>query len=112
MPLWAPDTLALRRELLPELLDSAAARGDPALEFWAANRELSIASEGGEVQRAEAAAQRQTAIAEKQGEPTMRWNTNEMAAGLGFCVAISLAGRGWPRRPFQLGADAGQPDAS
>ena len=109
--LWAPGTLARRRELLPELLDSAGRAGDPALEFWAANRELSTATEGGEVQRAEAAAQRQTALAEKQGEPTMRWNTNEMAACLALLRGDLASAERLAEETMQIGADAGQPDA-
>ncbi len=71
--MWAPDTLELRRELLPELLDSAARAGDPALEFWAATRELDTRLEACEFERAAAAAERVVVLSE-QGEPSLRWD--------------------------------------
>jgi class 3 adenylate cyclase/tetratricopeptide (TPR) repeat protein len=108
---WAPDTLVRRRELLPELLDSAGRAGDPALEFWAPNREQSTAMEGGEVRRVEAAAQRATAIAEKQGEPTMRWIATENAACLALLRGDLVSAERLAEKAMQIGADASQPDA-
>src|SRR4029077_2865418 len=81
-------------------------------EYWVANRELSTATEGGEVQRAEAAAQRQTAIAEKRCEPTMRWNANEMTACLALLRGDLASAERLAGETMQIGADAGQPDAS
>jgi class 3 adenylate cyclase/tetratricopeptide (TPR) repeat protein len=107
---WAPDTLARRRELLPELLDSAGRAGDPALEFWAANRERDVFMEGGEVQRAETAAQRATAIAEKQGEPTARWIATSSAACQALLRGDLASAERLAEEAMQIGADAGQPD--
>jgi class 3 adenylate cyclase len=107
---WAPDTLARRLELLPELLDSAGRSGDPALEYWAANREYNVAIEGGEVQRGETAVQRATAIAEKQGEPVVRWLETYGAACRALLRGDLASAERLAEEAMQIGADAGQPD--
>jgi hypothetical protein len=109
--LWTPDTLELRQELLPELLESAATAGDPGLQFWSANVELHTSVEGGELERAEAAAQRMVASAEQQGEPTMRW-TGAFNSGAISALRGDLArAERVAERALKIGGDAGQPDA-
>jgi class 3 adenylate cyclase len=108
---WAPDTFERRRELLPDLLDSAGRAADPALEFWAANRERDISIEGGQVQRAETAEQRVRAIAEKQGEPATRWFATYTAACVALLRGDLASAETLVEEAMQIGADAGQSDA-
>ena len=64
------------------------------------------------MQRAEAAAQRQTALAEKQGEPTMRWNTiRDGRLRLALLRGDLASAERLAEETMQIGADAGQPDA-
>jgi class 3 adenylate cyclase/tetratricopeptide (TPR) repeat protein len=108
---WAPDTLERRRELFPELLDSAMRSRDPALEYWAANREYgTVAMEVGELERAGAATEREIALSEK-GEPTMRWVTTFNGAGLALLRGDLARAERLAEEAVQIGADAGQPDA-
>ncbi|HEY4426964.1 MAG TPA: AAA family ATPase [Solirubrobacteraceae bacterium] len=107
---WAPDTLAQRRELLTEMLQSAASAGDPALDFFGANRELNIRIEGGEMDLAVAAADREVASSEAHGEPTARWIARSNAAVLAILHGELEQAERLSEEAVQIAADAGQPD--
>jgi class 3 adenylate cyclase len=109
---WAPDGLERRLERLEELRASVQAAADPALEFWAAFAELNAMAENGELERADEAAQRMTAIADRLGEPTMCWVAAFSAGG---CMAL-LRGdfaevERYSKQGLEIGREAGQPDA-
>jgi class 3 adenylate cyclase/tetratricopeptide (TPR) repeat protein len=109
--IWTSDTLALRQELVGELLEAAAQAGDPALEAWAALEEVNVGVESAELERAVAAAARLQGIADEIGEPTLRW----FAAFYGACLALLHGDLAEAERlaeeALQIGSDAGQPDA-
>ena len=111
LAMWAPDTLELRQELLPELLDSAARAGDPALEFWATVRELDTRIEGCELERAAAAAERMAALSE-QGEPSMRWNATFAGGAAQALLRGDLArAEELAEEALRIGSEADQHDA-
>jgi tetratricopeptide (TPR) repeat protein len=107
------DGLEHRLAHLDELRASAQAAGDPALEFGAASAELHVMVESGEMARAQAAIERRGAIADRVGEPTMRWFT---AYSSTTCMAL-LRGQlaeaeRHAERAFQIGSEAAEPDAA
>lgn len=109
---FAPDGLERRLEHLDELRASVLAAGDPALEFWAATMEHAALIEAVELERAEAAAARMTAIAERLGEPTVRWTAAYAGRG---CMALLRGDIAEAERhveeALQIGSAAGEPDA-
>jgi hypothetical protein len=109
---WAPDGLERRLAHLDELRASAKAVDDPALEFWSTDAELHAMIEAGELERAEKAEERMTAIAERLGEPTMRWEAAFSArAGLAQLRGDLARIERHAKQALQIGRDAGQPDA-
>ena len=108
----APDGLQRRLEHLKELRASAQAAGDPALEFWAAYSELLTRIQHGELERAENAAERMTALAERLGEPTMRWYVATAArAGLALLRGDFAEVERYAKQGLKIARDAGEPDA-
>ncbi len=109
----APDGLEQRRAHLDELTAAVQASGDPGIEFWAAALARNVMAETGEIQRAENAAERMVAIAERLGEPIMRWTAAHSARG---CLALmrgDLAeAERYAEHALQIGSQAGEPDAA
>jgi class 3 adenylate cyclase/tetratricopeptide (TPR) repeat protein len=109
---YAPDGLERRLEHLDELRASVQAAGDPAVEFWAANAEMCALVEAGELERAEKPAERMSAIAERLGDPTMRWLAALVArAGMALLRGDLAEVERCAKQGLQIGSDAGQPDA-
>jgi class 3 adenylate cyclase/tetratricopeptide (TPR) repeat protein len=106
-----PEELQSRLEHLDELLKSADAAGDPALEFWAARQELDPRAEAGELERADAALQRMAALAERVGDPTIRWTCAYHAGCLALLRGNLAAAERNAKQALRIGRDAGEPDA-
>ena len=109
---WVPDGLERRLAYLDELRASVQAAADPALAFWAADAELNAMVEAGDLEQAQKAADRMAAIAERLGEPTMRWVSAFTARACmpllrGDLVEVER----FAKQALPIGRDAGQPDA-
>jgi tetratricopeptide (TPR) repeat protein len=110
--LWDPDTdLQYRRALVDELLERSERIGDPTLRYWAALNDTNVSVEAGDLERADAAAQRSLTIADELGQPTLRWNgvfndaCRQLVRG-DLAKAERLAAQA-----LQIGTDGGEPDA-
>jgi hypothetical protein len=107
------DGLGQRLALLDEMVAAVAAADDPALEFWAVYREFEAIVTSGQLDRLGTMADRMHALAERVGEPVMRWLATFTAKG---CVPLMLgdlvASEAGALKAFEIGADAGEPDAT
>ena len=108
---WSPETLELRTALATELADCAAKVQDPALKFWAHAVEHDVCAEWGDFARVQKALEREQLIAEKLGQPTLKWFATWHAAGGELIRGDLAAGERLAERAFQIGQEAGQPDA-
>jgi ATP/maltotriose-dependent transcriptional regulator MalT len=108
---WAPDTLELRSGIVDELLEISAHADDPALEAWTAVQELDVAVEGGDLERAEAAGQRFSDLADQLGQPTLRFFATFTAASLALVAGNLGVAESMAEDAFQIGNAAGEPDA-
>ena len=108
-----PDALELRRQHLDELAEAVRAAGDPALEFWAGTVQLIAMVEAGELDSAKRVGERMAAIAERLGQPTMRWVAAFFARG---CMAMLRGDLATAERRaeegLRIGSEAGEPDAT
>jgi hypothetical protein len=107
----APDTLDLRIRLADELLASAEASGDPALELWAHYAELHVDAESGKFERAPAALERMELIADDLGQPSLKWFAGYPAAGWALMRGEMTRCEELAKKALQIGSDAGEPDA-
>jgi class 3 adenylate cyclase/tetratricopeptide (TPR) repeat protein len=108
---WAPDNLARRSEQVRELTALIPQVQDLQVEFAARIRELFVAIELGDFERADATLGRAQAIAEQTRQPTQRWNTGFVAASLAYMRGELESSERLAEQVFQLGQEAGQPDA-
>jgi len=107
----APDTLAWRIELAPELLGCAASVGDPALRYSAHNFDFHACLERGDLERAKLGLEQQTLIAQELDRPTLNWFATFLRAGWELMHGDLAAGELSAERALQIGEEAGQPDA-
>jgi class 3 adenylate cyclase len=108
---WSADTLELRTALARELCDHAATLRDPALQLWAHDIEGDVYIERGELTRAQVAQERARLIAEQLGQPTLKWFAMFRIAAWKLMHGDFVEGERLAERTFQIGQDAGQPDA-
>ena len=109
--LWGPDMLSVRADLAHDLLASAEAAEDRALEFWA-NLLLSLVSlETSDFARARAARNRQRELAAALAQPTLSWVAQVGVAGWAIVEGDLAAAEHEARQALELGTLAGQPDA-
>jgi hypothetical protein len=107
----APDTLAWRSDLVEELVGCAAEVGDPALSFWAHNDEMQTCFERGDLERAKVALEQWQLIAHELDQPTINWLTTYTTACWELMRGDLLEGERLFESAFQIGQEAGQPDA-
>ena len=107
----APDTLAWRSDLVEELVGCAAEVGDPALSFSAHNNEMQTCVERGDLERAKVALEQLQLIAHELDQPTMKWFATYSTAGWELMHGDLVAGERLFESAFQIGQEAGQPDA-
>ncbi len=107
----SPETLEQCRGLAAELADCAATLGDPAMAFWAQGGLFHASIERGDLTRARDAAEHTQALADELGQPTRQWSGCFMRAGLELLHGDLVAGERLAEQAFQLGTDAGEPDA-
>jgi class 3 adenylate cyclase len=105
------ETLEPRTALARELCDHAATLGDPALQLWAHAIQGDVYIERCELARAQVEHEQARAIAEELGQPTLQWLVGFRAAGWELMHGDLVAGERVAERTFQIGQEAGQPDA-
>ena len=109
--LWGPDMVAVRADLAHDLLASAQAAEDRALEFWANLLLLHVSFETGDFARAKVARDRQQELAAALAQPTLSWVAQVGVAGWAMLEGDLVAGERLAREALELGNLAGQPDA-
>jgi class 3 adenylate cyclase len=109
--LWGPDMLGVRVELANDLLASAQAAEDRALEFWANLLLLHVSSETSDFARAETARGRQQELAAALSQPTLSWVARVGVAAWAVLEGDLVEGEQLARQALELGTLAGQPDA-
>ncbi len=109
--LWGPDKLAVRADLANDLLASAQAAEDRALEFWANLLLLHVSSETSDFARAQVARDRQQELAAALAQPTLNWVAQVGVAAWAVLEGDLVAGERLARQALELGNLAGQPDA-
>jgi class 3 adenylate cyclase len=107
----APDTLAWRIDLAEELVGCAKEVGDPALRYSAHNFEFHTCVERGDLERAKLALERMQLIAHELDQPTMTWVATFSTAAWELMHGDLAAGERLFESAFQIGQEAGQPDA-
>jgi len=110
-PMRVPSMVEMRRSLADEFLRCAAELGDPALEYWAHEYDYLVSVDEGNFERAKLALGRTLLIVHELDQPTMRWTTAFEQAGWKLICGDLAAGEQLARRAFQLGREAGAPDA-
>jgi class 3 adenylate cyclase len=110
--LWSAQTLELRAALAEELLRRADKLGDPDLRARAANVELLVSVEQGEIARAHAALERMQSIASELGHPTRTWQAEFHAAGLALLRGDLAGGERLAKRAFETAQEAREPDGA
>ncbi len=109
--LWGPDKLDVRVTLASDLLASAQAAEDRALEFWANLLLLHVSFETSDFERARAASDRQQELAAALGQPTLSWVARVSVAAWALLEGDLAAAERRAREALELGTLAGQPDA-
>jgi class 3 adenylate cyclase len=109
--LWGPDKLSVRATLANDLLASARAAEDRALEFWANLLLLHVSFETGDFARAQTARDRQQELAAALSQPTPTWVAQVGVAAWALVEGDLVAGEQLARQALELGNSAGQPDA-
>jgi tetratricopeptide (TPR) repeat protein len=105
------DGLERRLAHLEELAAGVEAAGDPALEFWAASVRRVAMVESVQLARAEEAGQRMIAVADRLGEPTMRWQVAvSVIGGAALLRGDLVEAERAAEQALTMGSDAGEPD--
>ncbi|HEY2353599.1 MAG TPA: AAA family ATPase [Gaiellaceae bacterium] len=109
--LWSPDKVAVRAEVSRDLLASAQAAEDRALESWANLLLLHCAIETGDFARGHACSDRLLELATALQQPTLSWVAQMEAAAMTVAEGNLIAGEEIARKALAIGELAGQPDA-
>ncbi len=109
--LWSPDMLAERADIAHDLLATAQAMEDRAVEFWAYFLLLQVSSENCDFALARTARERQRELAAALAQPTLRWIAGVGIAAWGVLEGDLAVGEQLSRQARELGELAGQPDA-
>ena len=109
--LWSPDKVVVRAHVSSELLASAQAAEDRALESWANLLLLHGAVETGDFARARGVSRRLEELAAALQQPTLSWVAHMCAAALIVAEGNLVDGEDMARRALAIGELAGQPDA-
>lgn len=107
-----PERLGERLAHLDEMAAAVAAAHDPALEFFCAWRGMEAVAESGQIDRLVQTADRAYTLAERVGEPAMRWlATFSAKGGVPLLLGDLAASEAGALEAFQIGSEAGEPDA-
>jgi class 3 adenylate cyclase len=109
--LWGPDKVAVRADLAQDLLASAQAAEDRALEFWAHLLLFHVCFETGDFVRAKNVRDRLQELAAVLAQPTASWVAQLAVTGWAVFEGDLVAGEHLGRQALELGTLAGQPDA-
>ena len=109
--LWSPDMVAARADLTNDLLASAQAAEDRALEVLGEPPAPARACETGDFGRARALSNSLEELAAALQQPTLSWVAQMEAAALTVVEGNLVAGEERARKALAIGELAGQPDA-
>jgi len=109
--LWGPDTVALRAGLTDDLLASAQAAEDRALEFWANLLLLHCSFETGDLARAQVVRDRLQELAAALHQPTLNWVATIALAAWAVLEGDLAVSEALARTALEIGELAGHPDA-
>jgi class 3 adenylate cyclase len=107
------DGLGQRLAHLDEMAAVVAAADDPALEYWMSYLEFEAIVASGQLDRLGTMADRVYALAERVGEPAMRWLATLIAKGsVPLMLGDLAASEAGAVQAFHIGTEAGEPDAA
>jgi hypothetical protein len=109
--LWGPGTLPLRRDLAERAIAAASKIDDPSLQFWAARAGYFVAIESADAAGARRNAASMRSIAQRVGEPRLRWVTAVMDAFEAIMEARFDDGEQHSNLMLEVGTQIGDPDA-
>jgi class 3 adenylate cyclase len=109
--LWSPDMLSVRVDIAHDLLATAQAMEDRAVEFWANFLLLQVGFETCDFSLAQSARERQQELAAALAQPTLNWVTQVGVAAWAVLEGDLVVGERLSRQARELGELAGQPDA-
>jgi class 3 adenylate cyclase len=109
--LWSPDMVAVRADVSVDLLGSARAAEDRALESWANLLLFHCAIETGDFARARGLSERLLELAAALEQPTLSWVAQMEDAALSVARGDLVGGEDLARKGLAIGQLAGQPDA-
>ncbi len=105
------DTLGLRVGLAKEMMQSAEAAQDPALQFWAYVGQFTVMLEQAEFRGARVALERMELAARELGQPLLTWNAAYSRAGWTLPRGHIAAAEQLAEHALQVGRQAGEPNA-
>ena len=109
--LWSPDMVAVRADLAEDLVASAQATEDRALEFWAYYLLLQVLLETGDFIRAQRVRDRVQELAAALGQPTLSWVADVTVASWAQVRGDFRTAERLGKQALEVGHAAGQPDA-
>ncbi len=109
--IWAPGALQERRANVRELLELAGGLEDPVVSYWAHLHDMDVQVEAGHVADAQEALERCHSIAERVGQPTLRWAVAGAAACLAALIESPEEIKIRAEQAVALGTDSRNPDA-
>jgi class 3 adenylate cyclase len=110
--LWNAETLELRSALSEELAGLAAELRDPAIDVGVQEHMTQLFAERGELARARTKVERWRELAEELGQPTPRWLSTYMLAGLELLHGRLTVGERLAEEAFQVGQESVPTDAA
>ncbi len=110
--IWNAETLELRSALCEELAGLAAELRDPAVDVGVQEHLTQLYAERGELAQARAAAERWRKFADELGQPTPRWVSTYMLAGLELLHGRLADGERLAVQASQVGQESVPTDAA
>jgi class 3 adenylate cyclase len=110
--IWNAETLELRSALCEELAGLAAELRDPAVDVGVQEHLTQLHAERGELAHARAAVERWRELADELGQPTPRWVSTYMLAGLELLHGRLAVGEHLAGQAFQIGQESVPSDAA
>jgi class 3 adenylate cyclase len=109
--LSGPDTVAEKAKIAEDMLASAQAAEDRALEFWANFVVHCVSYEMGDVARVRVTRDRQQELAAALGQPMLSWVAQILVSASAVLDGDLVAGESLARQALEIGREAGQDDA-
>jgi class 3 adenylate cyclase len=108
---WTAETLEQRAAFVREFVECAETLRDPVLDYWVHYLTFVIQVEAGEFERARDALERAQLAAEELGQPGVKWLATFSRAAWELMHGDLAGGERLVELAFQIGREAGEPDA-